>query len=726
MPDTIPFKDQLTPGALQLVEKVKSFAEEDNVGNIYIEHWLFTFIERHSAMAENLVHDIDIVSLKSMLNETISSKSYSNILKMEEVIKKASAIANSRSKTIASERDIAFVILSEAGYKIIEDYKDNSIASDKNTDKSPAKNKSILCQTKKLCPTLDKYGRDLTKEALENQIPPIVGRDNEIQLLIETLCRRTKRNPVLVGPAGVGKTAIVEGFAKRIASGDAPSIFNNVRVIAIQPSHLVAGASVIGEIEKRMKAIISEASQEGIIIFIDEIHSIVGAGGREGTGDLASLLKPSLARGDIACIAATTTEEYRRFIEADTALERRFQPIYVDELTIDQTLIVVSAIRDSFASLHGVEVSDKTLRNIVHFADQFMKNRYFPDKAVDLLEQCIANAVLEGKTRVKDTDAEEVVQRMVGMPTSLSERFGILQSSLSRSLLLNDENIEKLINRLQVTMRGLDINPARPNAIILMIGDAFANAAGLATILAEEILGGPDRVISIDFGRLTNEHDISSLIGAPPGYVGYKDSLPLDRVSQMNWCVLRCDNIDSCHPNVLRLLTQALRDGFITDSRGKHVYLSDAVVILTALIDKNSTSSLGFRVNEESEEDIESCLKKSIDSSLLDQVDLIISEIVTTNASNELGFEKGLLSEFIEIYKKRGIDLIFDDSLIEWLVTQRKVLSTKRDWERLADEQLSPHVIPFLSDSSKKDELSLLIKYERNALCIKKIKKEAK
>ena len=281
--------------------------------------------------------------------------------------------------------------------------------------------------------------------------------------------------------------------------------------LAIQPSTLVAGASVLGEVEKRMKAIIDEASQEAILLFIDEVHSIMGAGGREGTSDIASLLKPALARGALACIAATTDDEYRKFIETDSALERRFQPIRVQEMTAQQTLAVLAALRDDYAATRGVRVSDDVLSWLLDFSGRFLRNRYFPDKAVDLLEQCVAHAIAHSKTAVDQTTARTVAQRIVGMPIAIEERESTLREALLERALLTEEEVRSLVNRLRVTMRGLDLRPSRPNAIILLIDEVAENGEAVATAISEALFGAAERVVNIDFSRFTQAHDITML-----------------------------------------------------------------------------------------------------------------------------------------------------------------------------------------------------------------------
>ena len=341
----------LTFGAQQIVRAV-SEKKQTNQVHPGINLWMMILLERHGPMIESMVAGLVVEDLKRSLSEKIQNGDNGKPLKIEDLAQAAGERARKRGKAQGTERDVAAVILVHGGYEpadsqtYVPPVKGETSSSDGDLMKT-GQTKSETSST----PNLDKFGRDLTREAREGKHSSIIGRQNEIECMEEILCRRTKRNPVLIGPAGVGKTAIVEGFAYRIVQGKVPNKLKDTRLIAIQPSVLVAGANMAGELEKRVQAVIKEASQPGIILFIDEIHTIMGSGGMMGLSDVGSLLKPSLARGEIACIAATTNEEYRRFIENDSALERRFNPIRVNELSPEETLEVLKQLRDLFACL---------------------------------------------------------------------------------------------------------------------------------------------------------------------------------------------------------------------------------------------------------------------------------------------------------------------------------------------------------------------------------------
>jgi ATP-dependent Clp protease ATP-binding subunit ClpC len=354
-----------------------------------------------------------------------------------------------------------------------------------------------------------------------------------------------------------------------------------VRIVALQPSSLVAGAKFAGQLEERVKAVLAEAEQPGIILFIDELHSIVGSGGLVGSTDIGAQLKPALARG-VSCIGATTDDEYRRFIERDRALERRFRPIAVEEMSPADTLMVLDAHRDLLWELRGVEVPDEVLQWLLDFCEDFLRNRVFPDKAVDLLEQCVATAVMNDESAVDVPRASAVAQEMVGMPIDLGGRLASLARRLTGAALLDADGSEELLERVGITMRGLDLHPSRPNAVILLADRAAESTEELAVAIAETLLGDPGRVVEFDFGQLDRSEDVNTLLGAPPAYIGFGEHLPLHDLARMPWSVLVCKNVDGCHPQVLEVLAQALEDGFLTERSGRRIYLSDAVVILSA------------------------------------------------------------------------------------------------------------------------------------------------
>ncbi|HOK53241.1 MAG TPA: ATP-dependent Clp protease ATP-binding subunit [Armatimonadota bacterium] len=713
--------ENLTPGAQLLIYTAIRKCFEFQHPHLAVRHWLLSLIELDALLAEELAIDLSAIEVHKQICEKLKEGDCGPVVDELEMIEKAWHYANSRKSSKVTERDLACAIIetSEFRLKCSSDTSCEAVNIRRKPQRSSNEEKPVTevpsnqTRVNKTFPILSQFGSDFTKRAQEGKLSPVVGREREIELVIETLCRRTKRNPALVGPAGVGKTAIVEGLAHRIVQGDVPDSLKGVQLFAVQPSSLVAGASVWGELEKRMQGLLEEASQDGVIIFIDEMHSIVGAGGATGTRDLASLLKPALARGDIACIAATTDDEYRRFIEPDAALERRFQPVRVQEMTLDETMTVLLSLRDEFVKLQGIEVSDDVLKWLLQFADDYMRNRYFPDKAVDLLEQCVAYAITIGHKKVTRSDAETIAERMVGMPCSLDLALQKLQEQLTDRAILPESDITALVKRLNVSMRELDIRAETPDAVVLLLGEVSGSCQVLAETIAESLYGSASRVVTIDFSRFTEPEHLTMLIGAPPGYVGYTDALPLHRVAQMPWCVLCCENIDACHKSVRNVLMQAVATGVLTDAQGKRIFLSDTVMLLTAHIGIETNQSLGFRrPDETSQSDIRELAERQLGEDIVSHIDLICTDLLSSDVAQRRWLEQHLLRGMTDRYKKYGVSLNWDKSIIDWILDAESGKATQRDWERLVDDHISPLIIQHLPLPGEAHSRSLTIRYQ--------------
>ncbi len=705
---------KLTTGGQQMVnlvvEKFKSY------GHTYlaVNHWLVGLLERYGPMAASMVSGLDAAATLKAVQEKLSQNELGPELAAEEAARLADERAKQRGKLQAAERDVAAVVLARAGYTINEGTGFSvpfSGVTEAGATADPAK------AGPGNTPMLNQYGRDLTEAARQGKLPTLVGRSEELEQVVETLCRRTKRNPVLVGPAGVGKTAIVEGLAALIVKGEVPKPLQGVRLVAIQPSTLVAGAHLSGELEKRLQAMVKEASQPGIVLFIDEIHSIIGAGGMVGTTDMGSILKPSLARGEIACIAATTHDEYRRFIEGDGALERRFNPVRVQEPTAEQTLEIVRSLRDEMVKSSSIQMSDAVLTWLVEFSDQYMRNRNFPDKAVDLMEQCFAHAMTQSSLEIALDEAREVAQRMVGMPLELEQSLQNLQQLLADRGLLGKSEVEALANRLQVTMRGLDMRSGRPNAVVLLTAEARERSEDLAAVIAEAMYGNADRVIAIDFSRFLHPEDVNLLVGAPPGYIGYSDTLPLHRLAQTPWCVLRLENVDACHPYIRQVLAQSFKDGCLMDGRGRPMYLSDTIVLLSADITLQVRRGIGFFAEPETidAQDVETAMNESLGGDLSGQVDLMLFGHQEAGTVSEQWVRDNLLDPLQKRYAKQGLALDWDNSLVSWLVGALSQGFGESDWERWVDRVFTPQVIVYLPRSSAK-KATVQVKMENDAL----------
>jgi ATP-dependent Clp protease ATP-binding subunit ClpC len=491
----------------------------------------------------------------------------------------------------------------------------------------------------KQTPTLDRYGRDLTRLAEDGKLHRIVGRERELAATIEILCRTIKRNPILVGEPGVGKTALAEGLAQRIVAGSVPLLLQGRRLVELSVSSLVAGASQVGEFEKRLQRLVSEVQAAGdVILFIDEAHALMGAGGMYGLQDAATILKPALARGDIICIGSTTTHEYRKYIEKDGALARRFQPVRVEEPERDAVLQILETLKPQFEQHFGVTIPVDLLGKAHDLAKNYLKNRYFPDKAIDLLERATSRAMLAGNGAAAlhvDTMLS-VLADMTGIPLEKldqgeMERYRQMEGILGRRVIGQDQAIESVASLIRLTKRRLDLDPKRPDGVFMFVGPAGVGKTELAKALTEFLFGDEDRLIRFDMSEFSSEFTVSRLIGSPPGYVGYDQGGQLtERVVRQPFCVVLLDEIEKAHPAVLNLFLQVFDDGHLTDAQGRTVHFCDATIIMTS----NLASELwvrrrmGFGQGEQeiqvAEEAVTDVLRRKLPGEFLSRVDEVV------------------------------------------------------------------------------------------------------
>jgi ATP-dependent Clp protease ATP-binding subunit ClpC len=505
-------------------------------------------------------------------------------------------------------------------------------------------------------PTLDQYGQDLTDLARAGKLDPVIGRGDEIEQTIEVLARRTKNNPVLIGEAGVGKTAIVDGIAERIVDGDVPDILIGRRVVQLDLSGMVAGTRYRGDFEERITKVIAEIREHGdeLIIFIDEMHTVVGAGaGSEGGIDAGNMLKPALARGELHVIGATTQEEYRRYVEKDPALERRFQPVFVPEPTVDDTIEILRGLRDRYEAHHQVRFTDDALVAAAELADRYIPDRFLPDKAIDLVDQAGARVRLRSHTPTTDVrqlehrleqlwrdkqqavteehyerasqlrdqilelrsridaaksggtgavpevgpeEIAEIISRSTGVPLSqLTEqerdRLVRLEEELHRRVVGQDEAVAAVAEAIRRSRAGLG-DPNRPVGSFLFLGPTGVGKTELARALAEALFGHSDRLIRLDMSEYSERHTVARLMGAPPGYVGYGDAGQLtEAVRRRPYSVLLLDEMEKAHPEVFNTLLQVLDDGRLTDGQGRSVDFRNTVVIMTSNVGSDVITS---------------------------------------------------------------------------------------------------------------------------------------
>ena len=446
---------------------------------------------------------------------------------------------------------------------------------------------------KSATPTLSQFARDLTELARDGKLDPVIGRDEEVERVVSILARKSKNNPVLVGEPGVGKTAIVEGLAQRIVTGSVPESLRDKRVLALSIGPLVAGTKYRGEFESRVKRILDEVrkASRDIVLFIDELHTLVGAGAAEGSLDMSSMIKPELARGDLQCVGATTFDEYRKYIEADAALERRFQPVMVEEPTIEQTIAILRGLRAGYSRHHNVTIGDDALEAAASLSARYIADRFLPDKAIDLMDEAAATTALHnrGEVAMPVVDAQrvaDIVTKWTGIPQATltqtqSNTLLALESSLAKRVIGQEAAITCVSEAIRRARAGLH-DPRKPLGSFLFMGPSGVGKTELAKTLAESLFGTEDALVRIDLSEFTESHTVSRLLGAPPGYQGHDEAGQLtEPVRRRPYCVILFDELEKAHPDVAAILLQILDDGRVTDAKGRTIDFRHALIIMT-------------------------------------------------------------------------------------------------------------------------------------------------
>ena len=459
-------------------------------------------------------------------------------------------------------------------------------------------------------PTLDQFSRDLTQLAREGKLDPVIGRENEIKRVVNILCRRTKNNPALIGEPGVGKTAIVEGLAQRIVSGNVPEPLRNKRVVSLDMAAIVAGTKYRGEFEERMRRILSEIRrQQGeIILFVDEFHNLVHAGAAEGAIDAASIFKPALARGELQCIGATTFDDFRKYVEKDAALERRFQPVHVNEPTLEETKAILKGIRYRYEEHHKVSISDEAVEAACELAEKYITGRFLPDKAIDLMDEAAAKVRLEEDRKSKEVTPEDVAQIVsiwTGIPVtrlaqSEAEKFLHIEEAIHERIVDQDEAVRAVAEALRRSRAGLK-DRRKPIGSFLFLGPTGVGKTELARALAEYLFGTEDALVKLDMSEYMEKHTVSRMVGAPPGYVGYEEGGQLtEKVRRHPYSVVLFDEIEKAHPDVFNILLQIMDDGRLTDAQGRVVDFRHVIIILTSNLGTAGALAkpFGFRLED--------------------------------------------------------------------------------------------------------------------------------
>lgn len=486
---------------------------------------------------------------------------------------------------------------------------------------------------------LEEFGYDITQAARDGKLDPLVGREDEIMRVIQILGRRKKNNPMLVGDPGVGKSAIVEGIALKIASGDIPPVLSGKRLISLDLGSIVAGTKYRGDFEKRLKLIIHEvAANPDVILFIDEFHTIVGAGGASGSLDAANMLKPALARGEIQCIGATTLEEFRKIVEKDGALDRRFQKIIVEHTDIPHSISILSRLKENYEKYHNVTYSADAIEACVRMSERYITDRCLPDKAIDIMDEAGSMVRLKNPKKagtVTPDDVASVLSKMTGIPAGrIAESEGARLMKMSQKLkgriIGQDEAIDKVVKAIQRNRAGIK-DPRKPIGTFLFFGPTGVGKTQLAKSLAEYLFDSEENMIRLDMSEYMEKFNVSRLIGAPPGYVGFEDGGQLsERVRRKPYCVVLLDEIEKAHPDIFNILLQVMDEGRLTDSNGRTISFRNTIVIMTSNVGSReleeygngmgfNTSGRNVRTNRKSV--LEKAVKKAFPPEFINRVD---------------------------------------------------------------------------------------------------------
>ena len=760
--------NRLSENARFALQKADLYSKKYNNGYMGTEHILLGILAQDMSTAARILakHDVNLERAEKALGQDAAEVNVNNPMAMMSLsesavltIRMADHYALEKgSRTVGTEHLLyallcqhnsrGGVLLAKVGVKSeqlmdeLEEEMDRQLESEHKQEEKQKYRKNAQLKW------LRRYGQDLTEMAKEGKLDTVIGREREIERVVTVLSRRTKSNPVLIGEAGVGKTAIVEGLAERMVKNDVPGVLVGKRIFQVDLSNLVAGTKFRGEFEERIKGVIDEAVQnDDIILFIDELHLLTGAGAGEGSMDAANILKPALARGSIQLIGATTLDEYRKNIEKDKALSRRFQTVMVEEPNMETTLRILKGVKAHYEKHHGVEIPDEMLETAINMSGRYINDRFMPDKVIDVVDEAAAIAKVAAdkkggseykKLKVEQTELEEKMQEAAenedfekaanlktesekikqklkelkkkgaekrpvlaedDLAMAVSLKTGIpvakvhgselallsdLEKHLRKSVVGQNEAIESVAKAIRRGRSGI-ADPSRPIGSFLFMGPTGVGKTELARVIAREVFGGENALIKIDMSEFGEKHNVSRLVGAPAGYVGYEDGGKLtEAVRRKPYAVVLFDEIEKAHPDVFNMLLQILEDGVLTDGQGNKVKFNNTIVVLTSNLGADEMyreSEMGFAASslkekrelkqeyEESKEVAMKALKKAMKPELINRLDAILVFHPLLRENVEKIFDN-LLEELKKRLATKGIGLKVTAEVKDKLIEQ--------------------------------------------------------
>lgn len=787
--------DRFTQNAKKSLESAGLLAI--NMGSSYIgtEHLLLGMLKVQGSIGARLLADmgVRIDNVPVYGNHNIQTSTPSGSIELSETAKQtitsALRVAQQNGQPYAGTEHLLLAILGQKNSRAIsilkdmqvdpvsvrnelEKYLDSQPSQVEIPQGGPGRKNSKNSKT----PALDHFGIDLTAKAIKDLLDPVVGRETQIDRMIQILNRRSKNNPVLIGEPGVGKTAIVEGLAKRIVDERVPEMLLGKRLMMLDMASVIAGTKFRGEFEERLKKIIDEViASPDVILFIDELHNVVGAGSAEGAIDAANILKPALSRGEVQTIGATTLEEYRKHIEKDAALERRFQPIIVPEATVDETIEVLKGLRPRYEKFHNVKITDEAIEEAAKLAKRYIADRFLPDKAIDLIDEAssrarIARSSTDGrgkrlskqleekltkiddavynqdfeqaarlkseasviekklnevqadsknhdKVKVTTEDITKVVAQSTGIPVEKLAKFETdslkkLEQTLKLKIIGQDNAVDVIAKAIRRSRTGI-ADQKKPIGSFMFLGPTGVGKTELARVLSGELFNDADSIIKVDMSEFMEKHNVSRLVGAPAGYVGYEDAGQLtEKVRRKPYSLILFDEIEKAHPDIFNILLQILEDGVLTDAKGKRVDFSNTIIIMTSNVGARvlaKEAEIGFttdtpkdqqkleEIHVQMTEKVTSELKKQFRPEFLNRID----HVLVFKALSKLDIEKIAelqLKDLARRLEEKEIILKFKPNVRTLLVEKGYDIENgarpmKRAVQRLIEDKLASGIV---------------------------------